>query len=88
MKQANEGKLHWLSLSSIRGPQFDFSWKWIFQEVNGIVFLVVGDIPINKESYVVHSSILSQWFTGPIFECAHRGRICVRAFKEVSVRAL
>jgi hypothetical protein len=88
MEQANEGKLHWLSLSSIRGPGFDFSWKRIFQKVNGIVFLVVGDVSINKESYVVHSSISPQRFTGPIFEYAHKGRIYVRMFIEVSVRAL
>ena len=76
MKQANEGKLHWLSLSRTWG-----------QEVNGIVLLLVGDIPISSESSVVHSSISSQRFTGPIFECAHRGRICVRVFIKMSVHA-
>jgi hypothetical protein len=58
-----------------------------FPGFNGIVLLVVGDVPVDNETPVVTSSI-SPGFAGPVFEHAHRSRVCVRAFIEVSARVL
>ena len=66
---------------------------------NGIVFSVVGDVPVDSKTPVVTSSISR--FAGSVFEdvrrgriCrfvfedAHRGKICVCVFIGVSVCAL
>ena len=58
-----------------------------FSGFNGVVLSVVGDVPVDSEAPVVTSSI-SPGFAGPVFEDAHRGRVCVRAFIGVSARAL
>ena len=58
-----------------------------FPGFNGVVFSVVGDVPVDNEAPVVTSSI-SLGFAGPVFEDAHRGRVCVRAFIGVSAHAL
>ena len=44
---------------------------------NGVVLLVVDDVPINSEMPVVTSSVSSRGFVGPVFEGAHMGSICV-----------
>jgi hypothetical protein len=46
-------------------------------------FSEVGDVPVDTELSVVTSSIFD-----PVFEGAHRGRVFMRAFIGVSVRAL
>ena len=48
---------------------------------------MVGEVSVDSEASVVTSSISR--FAGPtqFFEGAHRGRVCVRAFIEVSVRS-
>ena len=48
---------------------------------------VVGDVSVDSEAPVVTSSISR--FTGSTqsFGGAHRGRVCARAFIEVSVRS-
>ncbi len=48
---------------------------------------VVGDVPVDSETPVVTSSI-SLEFAGPVFEDAHRGRVCVRVFLGVSACVL
>jgi hypothetical protein len=58
-----------------------------FPGFNGVVLSVVGDVPVDSEAPVVTSSI-SPGFAGSVFEDAHRGRVCVRAFIGVSARAL
>ena len=58
-----------------------------FPGFNGVVFSVVGDVSIDSETPVVTLSI-SPGFAGPVFEDAHRGRVCVRVFIGVSVHAL
>jgi hypothetical protein len=50
------------------------------------VLSVVGDVPVDSEAPVVTSSILR--ICGTVFEDAPRGRLCVRVFKGMSVRAL
>jgi hypothetical protein len=50
---------------------------------NGYVLSEVGDVPIDNELFVVTPSIFD-----PVFKGAHRGRVCMRAFIGVSVRAL
>jgi hypothetical protein len=52
------------------------------------VLSVVGDVPVDSEPYVVTSSISSRKFAGPVFEGAHMGRVRMRAFIGMSVRAL
>ena len=53
---------------------------------NDVILLVVGDVLVDSEAHVVTSSISR--FAGPtqFFESAHRCRVCVRAFLEVSAR--
>jgi hypothetical protein len=46
---------------------------------------VEDDVPVYSKTSVVTSSI---GFVGPVFEGAHRGRVCVRVFTGVSVHAL
>ncbi len=58
-----------------------------FLGFNGVVLSVVGDIPVDSEAPVV-ISLISPGFAGPVFEDAHRGRVCVRVFIGVSARAL
>ncbi len=58
-----------------------------FLRFNGIVLLVVGDVLVDSETPMVTLSI-SPGFTGPVFEDAHRGRVCMCVFIGVSVRAL
>jgi hypothetical protein len=58
-----------------------------FPRFNGVVFSVVGDVTVDSEAPVVTSSI-SLGFAGPVFEDAHRGRVCVRVFIGVGARAL
>jgi hypothetical protein len=53
----------------------------------GIKSGLVGDVPVDNEAPVVTSSI-SPRFTGPVFEDAYRGRVCVRVFIGVSACAL
>ena len=53
----------------------------------GVVLSVVGDVPVDSEAPVVTSSI-SPGFTGPVFEDAYRGRVCVRMFIGLSACAL
>ena len=45
-----------------------------FPGFNGVVLLVVGDVPVDSEAPMVTSSI-SPEFAGPVFEDAHMGRI-------------
>jgi hypothetical protein len=47
---------------------------------------VVGDVPIDEEAPVVTSRI-SRSVGAQSFGGAHRGRVCVRVFIGVSVRA-
>jgi len=54
-------------------------------KLNGFMLSVVGDVPVDSEVPMVTSSILSRGFGGPVFEGAHKGRICVRAFIGVRV---
>nr|BAD03427.1 hypothetical protein [Oryza sativa Japonica Group] len=42
-----------------------------FPGFNGVMLLVVGDVPVDSEAPVVSSSI-SLEFAGPVFEDAHR----------------
>ena len=58
-----------------------------FSGFNNVVLSVVGGVPMDSEASVVTSSI-SPGFAGPVFEHAHRSRVCVRAFIGVSARAL
>ena len=59
----------------------------IEQSDNGVMFSVVGDIPvIDNGAHVVISSISR--IAGSVFKDAHRGKICVCVFIDVSVRAL
>jgi hypothetical protein len=51
------------------------------------VLSVVGAVPVDSEAHVVTSSIL-RIFAGAVFEDAHRGRLCVRVFIGMGVRAL
>ncbi len=53
----------------------------------GIKSGLVGDVPVDNEAPVVTSSI-SPRFTGPVFEDAYRGRVCVRMFIGLSACAL
>ncbi len=57
-----------------------------FLGFNSIVLSVVSDVPVDNETSVVTLSILRIY--RPIFEDAHRGTVCVRAFIGVSVRVL
>jgi hypothetical protein len=50
------------------------------------VLSVVGDVPVDNEASVVTSSMLG--FAGTVFEDTPRGRVCVRVFIGMSVRAL
>jgi hypothetical protein len=54
---------------------------------NVAILSVVGDVPVNSEASVVTSSI--SWFAGPIqfFGGAHRDRVCLLVFLEVSMRS-
>ena len=52
----------------------------------GVVHLVVGDVTVDSEAFGLTLSI--RGFADSVFEDAHRGRVCVRAFIELSVRAL
>jgi hypothetical protein len=52
------------------------------------VLFVVGDVSIDSEASMVTSLILSQGFAYPVFEGAHKGKVCVCAFIGVSVHAL
>jgi hypothetical protein len=47
---------------------------------NGVIFLVVGDVPVDSKAFVVTSSISR--FAGPtqLFGGAYRDRVCVHAF--------
>jgi hypothetical protein len=59
----------------------------ILMQYDDVVLSVVGDVPVDSEAPVVTSSI-SPEFAGPVFEDAHRDRVCVRVFIGVSARAL
>jgi len=52
-----------------------------------LVLSVVGDVPVDSKASVVTSSISR--FAGPtrFFGGAHRGRVCVCVFIELSVRS-
>ena len=54
---------------------------------NGTILSVVGDVPVDSKTRVVTSSISR--IAGPtqFFGGAHRGRVCVHTFIEVSVRS-
>ena len=54
---------------------------------NGVVHSIVGDVPVDSEAPVVTSSISRICIVGSVFKDAHRGRVCVRVFIGVSVRA-
>jgi hypothetical protein len=76
-----------LCLSVTRASVTPKILDWYFR-INGFILSVVDDIPIDSETYVVTSSILSQEFAGSIFECAHKGRFCMHAFIDMSVLVL
>jgi len=57
-------------------------------KLNGFMLSVVGDVPVDSEVPVVTSSILSRGFDGPVFEGAHKGRICMRTSIGVRVSEL
>jgi hypothetical protein len=68
------------------GPGFDSPWERISQDLTTFVLSVVGDVPVDNEASVVTSSMLG--FAGTVFEDTPRGRVCVRVFIGMSVRAL
>jgi hypothetical protein len=47
---------------------------------------VGGDVPVDSEAPVVTSSISRPDLSAQSFRDAYRGRVCMRAFIEVSVR--
>jgi hypothetical protein len=54
---------------------------------NGVIFLVVGDVPVDSETSVMTSSISRFADPTQFFGGAHRDRVCVHAFIAVSVRS-
>ena len=46
----------------------------------GFMFSVVGDVSIDSEAPMMTSLISYRGLASPVFEGAHRGRYCVRAF--------
>jgi hypothetical protein len=74
------------SLGSTSGPGFDSPWERISQDLMAFVLSVVGDVPVDNETYVVTSSILR--ICQHSLRDASRGRVCVRVFIRMSVRVL
>jgi hypothetical protein len=62
----------------------------IYQELMVFVLLVVGNIPVDSETYVVTSLMLricSSGFVGPFFKYAPTGRVCTCIYIRLIVRA-
>jgi hypothetical protein len=49
-----------------------------------IIFLVGGDVSVNRETFLVTDFVNFKIKLTQSFKCAHRGRVCVRVFIGVS----
>jgi hypothetical protein len=47
---------------------------------------VGDDVPVDSETHLVTDFVNLKIKSAQFFECAHRGRVCVRVFIEVSAR--
>jgi hypothetical protein len=52
-----------------------------------IILSVGGDVPVDSEALLVTNFVNLKIIPAESFECAHRGRVCVRVFIKVSVHA-
>jgi hypothetical protein len=51
-----------------------------------IILSVGGDVPVDSETLLLTNFVNLKIKTAQSFECAYRGRVCVRVFIEVSAR--
>ena len=74
------GSSHRLRHGCSHFPEFILEFK-------GVILSVIGDLPVDSEASLVTSSILRFASPTQFFGGAHRGRVCVHTFIEVSVRS-